>query len=95
MTILEKDVYIAHKGDNGACIAMDEYSISHTSSGFLVESNNTVFGINGFQQKSVLKTDSGWLMQELHVIIESLKIEMCASVNDGRLFIKQNLSGTK
>ena len=93
MTILEKDVYVAYKGDNGVCFAMDEYSISHTSSGFLVESNNTVFGANGFQQKSVLKTNSEWLMQELHVVIESMKIEVCASVNDGRLFIKQNQSG--
>jgi len=89
MNIVENGVYVASQGNNGAYIAMDEYSISQISSGFQIDSNNTIFGINGFQQKAKLRTDAHWNMQELHIIVESLKIEMNAHVNEGKLYIRQ------
>jgi len=94
MDTFEKDVFVAYQGDNLTYIAMDEYVVYRTPSGFLVESNNTVFGVNGFQQKSVLRTDHKWQMQELQVIIESLKIELRASVTDRKIVIQQKQQDT-
>ena len=90
MNIIENDVYVAYQGSSDVYIAMDEYSIAQISSGFLVESNNTVFGTNGFQQKALLKTDFQWKMQELKVTIDSVGLAMYASVNDGKLYLQQN-----
>jgi len=89
MDAIENDVYVAYQIDNGACIAMDEFSISQISSGFQIDSNNTVFGVNGFQQKAILRTDVHWQMQELYITVESLKIEMEAYINDGKLYLHQ------
>ena len=88
MKTIENNVYVAYH-DNGVCIAMDEYSISQVSSGFHIDSNNTVFGVNGFQQKAILRTDDCWQMQELKVAIESMNIEMCANVKDRKVYVQQ------
>ncbi|MDR1115493.1 MAG: hypothetical protein LBL33_05000 [Tannerella sp.] len=89
MDTIEKDVYVAYHGNSAAYIAMDEYDISRISTGFLIKSNNTVFGSNGFHQKAVLQTDFHWQMQELKVDVESLNIEMLASINHGKLYLQQ------
>jgi hypothetical protein len=89
MNTIEKGVYVAHQGSKEVCIAMDEYSVSRIKSGFLVESNSSVFGVNGFLQKSVLRTNIKWQMQELLVSIESMMIEMCASVKDEKMYLQQ------
>ena len=89
METTEKDVYVAYLGNNNAYIAMDEYTISRIPSGYLVESTNTVFGNNGFQQKAELQTDHNWQMQDLKVTVESLNIEMKASVKDGKVYLRQ------
>ena len=94
MDTIEKGVYEAYQGNSGVCVAMDEYNISRTSSGFLVESNNTIFGSNGFQQKAVLRTNSHWQMQELRVIVESLGIEMYAFIKERKLYLQQKQQDT-
>jgi hypothetical protein len=76
-------------------MAMDEYIISRIPAGYLVESNNTIFGANGFCQKAVLRTDAHWQMQELQVTVESLNIEMCASIKDGKLYLQQKQQDAK
>ena len=94
MDITEKDVYVAYQGNNNAYIIIDECAISQTLEGFLIESNNTVIGTNGFQQKAVLRTDQKWQMQELKVAIESMSIEMCAYVKERKVYIKQKQQDT-
>ena len=94
MDTIENDVYIAYQVDNGTCIAMDEFSISQISSGFQINSNNTVFGINGFQQKASLKTDFQWQMHELNIFVDSMNIEMNAIVKEGKAYVKQNKQNT-
>lgn len=89
MDTIEKDVYVAYQGNNQVYIAVDEYVISRMPTGFLVESDNTVFGVNGFQQKSTLRTNHQWQMQELKVIVESMGIEMNASAKNGKLYLQQ------
>ena len=89
MDAIEQGVYVAHHGNNNEFIAMDEYVIMQTPSGFLVQSNNIVFGTNGFQQRAVLQTDIHWQMQKLQVASEALNVEMCASINDNKLYLQQ------
>ena len=89
MDTIETGIYVAYQGNNGLCIAIDEYSTSKIDSGYLVESNNTIFGANGFQQKAELRTDFHWKMQKLQVTVESMNIEMCVSVKDEKVYIHQ------
>ena len=94
MNIIENDAYIAYHGNDRAYIAMDEYSISRISSGFSVESNNTVFGTNGFCQKASLKTDFQWKIQELKITIDSFGLAIHVFVNDGKLYLRQKQHGS-
>ena len=93
MDLIEKGVYVAYQGNKSAYIAMDEYFITRIPKGYLVESNNTIFGANGFQQKAELRTDDFWQMQELQVTIEALNIEMNAVVKDGTVYVRQKRQG--
>lgn len=89
MDTVEKDVYVAYQGNSNTYIAIDEYSISRTPTGFLVESNNTVFGASGYSQKAKLSTDAYWQMQELQIRVESFNIEIVASIDDKKLYLQQ------
>ena len=94
MDTIETGTYVANQGNYGQCIAIDEYSISKISDGFLVESNNTIFGTNGFQQKAELITDFHWKMQELNIHVESLNNELHVSVNEGKVYVHQKKQDT-
>jgi len=89
MNIIEKGVYEAYQGNSEMSIAIDEYTISRMSDGYHVESNSTVLGISGFQQRAILLTDDRWQMQELRITIESLDVEMTASLKEGRVYVHQ------
>ena len=89
MDAIEKDVYVAYRGNVSTYMAMDEYTISRMSYGFFIESINTVFGINGFYQKATMYTDFQWQIQKLNVDVESLNIKMNAYIKDEKLYIQQ------
>lgn len=90
----EKGTYIACS-NNGTSVSIDEYSVVSSSTGYTINSDNVVFGNNGFQQKAELRTDSKWVMQELNVRIDTLDIEMKANIQDGNLHIAYNQANGK
>jgi hypothetical protein len=92
--VTEKGTYIACS-NNGTSVSIDEYSVVSSSTGYTINSDNVVFGNNGFQQKAELRTDSKWVMQELNVRIDTLDIEMKANIQDGNLHIAYNQANGK
>jgi len=88
--LFEKGTYTAQYGETGALIAMDEYIIGRTSDGFKIQSNNNIFGQNGFRQLAEIEVDDQWMMQRLHIAVVDKNIELNANFDNGSVRIIQS-----
>lgn len=93
--LLEKGSYVAQYGETGALIAMDEYLIEQIPTGFKIQSDNVIFGQNGFRQCAEMLVDDQWLMRKLRVVVEEKNIELNADIDNGSFRIKQSQAQTE
>lgn len=56
----EKGVYSAHTSSNGPMIIREEYELYNHENKFILKSNITVFGNNGFYQEVFMELNEDW-----------------------------------
>lgn len=93
--LLEQGTYVAQQGEVGALIAMDEYRIEKAPNGYKIQSDNVVFGQNGFSQFAEMIVDDQWMMQDLHIVVNDKDIELNVTVEDRNVRIKQRQKQTE
>lgn len=93
--LLEKGTYMAQQGETGALIAMDEFVIEKIPTGFKIQSDNVIFGQNGFRQCAEMFVDDQWMMHHLHIVVNDKNIELNATVDNGNVKITQRQEQTE